>query len=360
MTAKDPTETTSTAAPRRSGHRTGKRTVETEGRARPGPDAGSEAKAAATTAVARPAGTELSRTAAALSTTMQPALFCAAEARLGEGASWDGRGQALWWVDILGRRLMRSDAATGRLGHWDQPTEIGAALGAAGGGRVLVLRDRVEFFDPVFGRRRLFWQGPEPITNRFNDAGVDRSGNLWVSSMDFDALVPNGALWRLTPDGTATRVLSGYRVLNGPVFSPDGTRLYLCDTMAATVLVCDYDAARGTVSTPRPFVTLGASDGLADGMAMDRDGCLWLAQIMAGRVTQFSPSGAALRSIPFPVPMVTSCAFGGRDLSTLYVTSARILMSDADLAAAPASGSVFSVQTPVRGLPIPLFAAGAS
>jgi len=281
---------------------------------------------------------------------MQTEKRFASTALLGEGASWDADAQALWWVDILGRKLHRADPASGRIESWDQPTEIGASLAAADGRRVLVLRDRVELFEAASGARAIFWHGNEHATNRFNDAGLDRQGNLWVASMDFDATAPTGALWRVTPTGEATRVLGGYAVVNGPVFSPDGGTIYFADTMAGRIMACDHDAASGAVSDPRLFVALGPYDGLADGMAMDAEGCLWLARITAGRVTRYSPDGRALLTVAVPVPMVTSCAFGGADLSSLYITTARILLSDADLAAYPDSGSVFSVPVQTHGL----------
>ena len=291
---------------------------------------------------------------------MQAEKLYASAALLGEGASWDADAQAFWWVDILGRKLYRADPASGRIETWDQPTEIGASIAAADGRRVLVLRDRVELFHPSSGARQVFWQGNEPATNRFNDAGMDRHGNLWVASMDFDATAPTGALWRVTPNGKATRVLGGYAVVNGPVFSPDGGTLYFADTMKGRIMVCDYDAASGAVSGPRLFVALGPYDGLADGMAMDAEGCLWTARITAGRITRYSPDGRPLLTVAVPVPMVTSCAFGGADLSNLYITTARILLNDADLGAYPDSGSVFCMTTQARGVPFTPFHAGKS
>lgn len=291
---------------------------------------------------------------------MQAEKCFAATALLGEGASWDARGRALWWVDILGRKLYRGDMASGRIESWDQPTEIGASIASADGRRVLILRDRVEMFDPKSGSRQLFWQGCEPKTNRFNDATLDRRGNLWIASMDFDATAPTGALWRLTPEGEAIRVLGGYAVVNGPVFSPDGSTLYFADTMAGRIMACDHHAASGAVSEPRLFVALGRFDGLADGVALDAEGFIWLARITAGRVTRHDPNGQALLTVAVPVPMVTNCAFGGADLSILCMTTARILLNDADLAAYPESGSVYCVPTQMRGLPSIPFQAGNS
>ncbi len=285
-----------------------------------------------------------------------PQILFPCDAMLGEGVSWDAATARLWWVDILGKRLFRGDPATGVVEQWPQPTEIGAAIACADGRRALVLRDRVDLFDAETGTRTLLWQGDEAPSNRFNDAGTDRAGNLWITSMDFDAVAPTGALWRVTPAGEGRRLLTGYPCLNGPVFSPDNRTLYMGDTMAGRVLAFDHDPATGDLGDARPFIDLGGLAGLADGMAVDADGCLWLARVSSGRVTRYAPDGAPLMTIALPVPMVTSCAFGGTDNATLYMTTARIIMDETDLAAYPDSGSVYSVATTARGCALSPFA----
>lgn len=272
------------------------------------------------------------------------------DATLGEGACWDAGRNRLWWVDILGRRLFCGDPETGARQTWEMPTEIGACLPAAGGGCVLVLRDRVETFDPETGMRGDYWKGVERRENRFNDAGLDTRGNLWITSMDFDATAPTGQLWRLDPEGVGHPLLGGFPVLNGPVFAPDGRVIYVADTMNGQVLSAPHDPDNGMIGDPKVLIDLGPFGGLADGMAIDADGCLWLARITAGRVSRYAPDGRQLATFALPVPMVTSVAFGGPDLDVLFVTTARILLSDADLAAYPDSGSVFALRPGVKGL----------
>jgi xylono-1,5-lactonase len=137
----------------------------------------------------------------------------ACDAQLGEGASWDVERQKLWWVDILGKRLFCGDPATGQYDQWAMDTEIGAAVKAPDGKRALVLRDRVELFTPETSARQLVWQGSEPTSNRFNDAGVDSYGTLWIGSMDFDAEAPTGVLWRVGADGWASKMADGISVI---------------------------------------------------------------------------------------------------------------------------------------------------
>ena len=285
------------------------------------------------------------------------------ECELGEGVCWDDTAQSLWWVDILGRRLFcgkpDSPNVQSCVESWTMPTEIGACLPKADGGRLVVLRDRVEAFydDPL--ERELIWEANEPPTNRFNDAVIDPVGNLWITSMDFDGEAPTGQLWRLDPKGSASTHLSGYRILNGPVFSPDGASIYIGDTMNGQVLRASHTVGSGAVGKPTVFIDLGPFGGLSDGMAMDTEGCLWLARVTAGRISRYSPEGDELLTIPLPVPMVTSVSFGGPKLDTLYVTTGRILLSAREIDAYADSGSVFAIPTGVTGFPSNRFGEGA-
>lgn len=284
---------------------------------------------------------------------MIPKLLLQRRDELGEGMMWLEATRRIAWVDILGKRLMISDDDGKNLVQMDQETEIGAVLPSIGEELILVLRNEVVAFNVGTGERRLVWSAAElePASNRFNDATVDRNGNLWIGSMDFDADAPNGNLWRVAPDGTAKLKTSGYNCLNGPAFSPDGGTLYVGDTMAGRVLAFDLDISTGDLSNERILIDLNPFEGLPDGMAVDSEGNIWLCQVTAGRIGCYSPLGVKKRAVALPVPMVTSCCFGGRDLRTLYVTSARIILDEPDLAAYPRSGSLYTIATGVQGLP---------
>lgn len=271
---------------------------------------------------------------------------------LGEGMMWLEKSQQIAWVDILGKKLMIAEPDGTGAREYQQETEIGAVLPAADGRLVLVLRKDIVLFDQTSGHTQLLWSaaGQEPDTNRFNDAAIDSVGNLWVGSMDFDAEKPSGNLWVVTPEGTAAMKASGFRCLNGPVFSPDGRTMYLGDTMAGRVLAYDVDLTTAELANMRQFVDLNPFGGLPDGMAVDEHGNVWVCQITAGRIGNYAPDGRRIQSIALPVPIVTSCCFGGRDLSTLYATTARIILDDTELAAYPDSGSLFALSPGVRGL----------
>jgi len=283
---------------------------------------------------------------------MIPEPFLRRADTLGEGMICLPGGTEIAWVDILGKRLMRADLDGGDLRETQMETEIGAVLPGRVGEIVLVLRRQVVAMDLETGARRPIWEAGEreAESNRFNDATVDPFGNLWITSMDFDAEAPTGNLWRLTPQGNASVMAGGFPCLNGPAFSPDGKHLYLGDTMNGKVLVYGHDPESGRLTEPRVFVDLRPFGGLSDGMTVDAGGNLWLCQATAGRVGRFAPDGTKIGTVALPVPIVTSCCFGGPDLSTLYITTARIILDECELEAYPDSGSLYRVETNATGL----------
>lgn len=276
---------------------------------------------------------------------------------LGEGMLCLGDENKLYWVDILGKRLMCSNTSGENITEYSFDTEIGAVLPAPDKEVVIVLRNSAALFAPETGEARVIWNAGahEPSSNRFNDASIDHLGNLWVCSMDFDAIANTGALYRISPIGEAQMILSGYPCLNGPVFSPDGKTVYLADTMGGEIIAFEFDHENSQVSNQRIFKKFSPFEGLPDGMTVDGAGQIWACHITAGRICRYDSSGQKTATVTLPVPIVTSCCFGADDLSILYATTARILLDEIDLAAYPDSGSVFRIETSVRGQPPNVF-----
>ncbi len=289
-----------------------------------------------------------------------------AGALLGEGALWSPRLQALWWVDILGRRLHRLRPADGDRASWTFDEEISAvaefADDAAGAGRdgraaapgllLVTLRRGFATFDPATGETRYRHRPDEPATNRFNDGRCDARGRFWGGTMDFDCVAPAGALYRHDPDGATTRHDAGFAVTNGPTWSADGATMYFNDTVRGTVLAYDFDAVAGTLSNRRPWLRLPRGDGLPDGMTTDAAGRVWIARWGAGCVSCHDPvSASELGRIALPARQITSCAFGGPDLRTLYVTSAATGLDATDRAAQPLAGGLFAIELDGPGRP---------
>jgi sugar lactone lactonase YvrE len=164
-----------------------------------------------------------------------------------------------------------------------------------------------------------------------------------------------GALYRLDNDLALTRLFGQMTISNGLAFSPDGTTMYHADTPTRTVRAFDYAADASLPANPRVFAQWEEAVDRPDGAAVDSAGNYWVAHYHAGHIVQLSATGKEIATYPIPAMCPTMCAFGGDDLRTLYVTTARQLRDDAELARFPQSGSIFSMRVDVPGLPEPRF-----
>ncbi|UCM87693.1 SMP-30/gluconolactonase/LRE family protein [Streptomyces marincola] len=273
-----------------------------------------------------------------------------ARAELGEGPTWDPAGNELIWVDILGSRVHRFDPATGRRTVAITEQHVGAAKPRAGGGLVVNLRDGVGLYDASGAFR---WLRHEPVPGRRgNDAAVAPDGSLWAGTMRYDERPGGGTLERLTGDGGASTVLPDVTVSNGLGWSPDGSVLYYIDTPTRRVDAFTV-TPDGGVRDRRTVVDTADLPGFPDGMAVDADGCLWVAFWEGGAVRRFTPAGALDRGVALPVSRPTACAFGGPGLTDLYVTTAAV---GTEPGAEPLAGSVFVLPGAGAGLAQPAFA----
>jgi D-xylonolactonase len=285
-----------------------------------------------------------------------PRCIQAAGASLGEGLMWSVREQALYWVDILEKRLFRLDPATGEQDQWRFDEEISALAERENApGLIVTLRRGFAFFDPANAAAGPQWlHKPEPalLTNRVNDGKCDARGRFWGGTMDFDCVAPTGALYRFDPDGQCTQHDSGFAVTNGPTWSLDGRTMYFNDTAEGGIHAYDFDPEQGTLAHRRLWLRFGRRDGLPDGMTTDAAGRLWIAHWAGSCVSCHHPlSGEELGRIALPVSQVTNCTFGGPDLRTLYITSARTGLDETRLAAEPLAGGLFAVEVDSPGLP---------
>jgi sugar lactone lactonase YvrE len=271
-----------------------------------------------------------------------------AEAALGEGPTWDAAAGRLIWIDILGSRVHTYDPDTGRRTVRFTEQHVGAAKPRAGGGLVLNLRDGIGLTDPDGTFR---WLHREPVPGRRgNDAAVAPDGSLWAGTMRYDEAAGGGTLSRITADGPAETVLDDVTISNGTGFSPDGRSMYYIDTPTRRIDVFHHEAGR--VTDRRRFTEIEEGVGFPDGLTVDADGCVWVALWDGGAVRRYTPDGELDRVIGLPVPLVTACAFGGPDLTDLYVTTARVGLT----APHPAAGSLLVVPGAGKGLPQPAFA----
>jgi sugar lactone lactonase YvrE len=277
---------------------------------------------------------------------------CVADVRaeLGEGPVWVAAEQALYWVDINGRRIFRL-SESGERREWPTPMRVGSIAPRARGGFIAGTDRGIALVDLDQDRFEVVASPEQHLPhNRFNDGKVDRQGRFLAGTMDDREKGSAGALYRIDPDRTCTAIDGGYGITNGPAFSPDGARMYHSDTLRQVTYAFDLDAA-GEATNRRVFVQFGAGDGHPDGMTVDAEGCLWIALWGGWCVRRFSPDGDLLRTVEMPVEQPSSCAFGGPGLDRLYVTSATKGLDQTALAMQPNAGGLFMLIPGVRGIP---------
>ena len=278
-------------------------------------------------------------------------LVVPASSRLGEGPVWAAAEARLYWFDIKGRRLNWHAPASSETGAYDLPKRASAAAVRSGGGLLLATEAGLAEFDPAtgsVGMREAFDFGDG---FRSNDGKVDPEGRFWWTTMDDNHGERPGAIYRTDPGGATERLLVGIHIPNTVSFSPDGATFYLADSRHQTLFA--YDTS--DLSKVQEFAHTRGQEATPDGSAVDAEGYLWNAQWGGGQVVRYAPDGEIDRIVAFPARQTSSCAFGGPDLATLYVTSAWDGLSAAERGAQPLAGSLFAFEPGVRGLPIPTF-----
>jgi L-arabinonolactonase len=275
---------------------------------------------------------------------------------IGEGPVWDVAEQALNFIDILGKKVLRFDPATGSTRQWDVPDVIGSMALRAGGGAVVALATGVHTLDFESGECAMLATSSDLNEMvQLADGKVDRRGRFIVGSSDRAMEKARGKLYVLDGDAILREIDNGLIISNGPCWSPDDTVLYHSDSIRKTVFAYDYDIDTGTAMNRRAWASTEDLDGIPDGATVDTDGCMWMAICEGQKVVQFRPDGALERIIEMPVKCPASVMFGGAALDQLYVTS----LSPAFLGReeAPLDGCTFVIEgLGAKGLPEPRYA----
>jgi sugar lactone lactonase YvrE len=275
------------------------------------------------------------------------------DAILGEGAIWDKFRQRLLWVDITNQRVGLFDPESGTNEMLQLESKVGTVVPAVKGDLVVALQEGIARVDPRTGKCSTVIRPPghDATRIRFNDGKCDPRGRLWAGTMALNHATGAGALYCFETDGTVRQCLADVSISNGIVWSHDQRRMYYIDTPTRRVDVFDYEVETGTITNRRQACAIPADMGFPDGMTIDVEGKLWVALWGGSAVARWDPdTGRMLAKIEVPTAHVTSCAFGGPNLSSLFITSAREGLSPAQLKDQPLAGSIFVATAGVRGV----------
>lgn len=275
--------------------------------------------------------------------------------RLGEGPCWDARAGRLYWFDIKRLKLHGFEPESGRTQEWPLPVQSSAAAPREAGGLVLATNQGLALFDPDRGSFHLHHPLQAPEGFRVNDGKIDVAGRLWWSHMHDEGGREPGKVFCTGPEWTTRVAVDAIHIANAVSCSPDGRTFYLANSAEQTLYAYDLDPGPGELSNRRVFADTKGEDGAPDGAAVDIEGFLWSVQWGAARIVRYAPDGRIDGIVEMPVEQPSSCAFGGPELRTLFVTSAWDGLSDAKRAAQPLAGSLFSFEPGVQGLALPRF-----
>jgi len=274
-----------------------------------------------------------------------------AQDQLGEGPCWSPLEGRLYWFDIKGMRLAWYEPKTEDSGSFTLPFRASAAAPRSQGGLILATEKGLAACDPVAGTVEMLRPFALPEGFRTNDGKIDLDGNFWWSIMDDNAGKRAGAVFRTTPDLATERILEGIHIPNTISMSPDRKTLYMADSSLQTIFAHEV----ADLSKVSRFAHTAGQPGTPDGSAVDAFGYLWNAQWGGWDVVRYTPQGRVDMAIKMLVQQPTSCAFGGADLTTLYVTSAWDGLTPEQRAQQPIAGGLFAIETGVKGLALPLF-----
>lgn len=275
--------------------------------------------------------------------------------QLGEGALWDWKHNRLLYIDIIEKKLMVWYPEPDQLNTHEMPSMIGTVVAESKEEVRVALEDGIYRYNLETGDLTFLANPPEnDSTQRFNDGKCDPAGRFWVGTISVVGNRKSSHLFRHDGGETVKVMLDSITISNGIVWSSDGKKMYYIDTPTRKVMEYRFNLAEGTISEPRVCVSVPDSLGAPDGMAIDSEDHLWVAMWGGSAVCRFDPENGTLKErIMVPAKNVTSCAFGGEDLRTLYITTARAGTGEEELQQFPDAGALFSIRTSIRGVKSP-------
>ena len=269
---------------------------------------------------------------------------------IGEGPIWDMSANRLICVDCNYGHIYLLDLDTGKFTLKEIDQTIGIALPCENGGLVVTSGDGLLYCNKEGEVSLVVPIEADLKANRMNDGKCDSRGRLWTGTFSKDFKRDAGSLYRIDPDLSVRKMLGDIRVSNGIAWNKNETLMYFNDTLSGGVDVFDYDVNYGTLSNRRRFVDIKREEGLPDGLTVDVEGCVWVALFYGGEVRRYNTEGILVGVVKLPVSRVTSCNFGGKNLTDLFITTADFKIDDDGRPHEPEAGYVFKCQPGVQGL----------
>ena len=280
---------------------------------------------------------------------MKPELIADYRCQIGENPLWHPLERCLYWTDITGGKLFRYDPATGKHEQCYQGALVGGFTIQSDGALLLFMEhgsiatwrnSHIEY---------IVEEIPAERDNRFNDVIADPCGRVFCGTVSMPPGSQPGRLYRLDTDGKLDIVLEDIGISNGLGFTPDRRGFYYTDSLARTIYLFDYEVETGSLSNQRVWLRTPDGAGEPDGLTVDADGYVWSARWDDSALYRYTPEGVEERRIEFPAKKVSSVAFGGDDLTDLYVTTA--LLDKDKSTEGQGAGALFRVKPGIRGLP---------
>ena len=284
-----------------------------------------------------------------MSVLLTPENVLAVRARLGEGPLWNSSRHVLHWVDIYNRRVHTFDPASGEDTYVEVDTVVSGLFLEDPSHLVLAQEQALTRLDLQSGTTTpiVTVEADQPH-NRLNDGKADSRGRCWIGTMN-NHEQPHASLYRCDPDKSMHRMETNLSISNGLGWSSDQTTFYLTDTPQQTIYAYAFDVDAGMIRDRRPLVDLRGESFYPDGLTIDAEGCIWSAMWNGWCVIRFDPEGKEMLRISLPVPLVTSCTFGGKNLTDLYITTASVGLSQAELKKSFQAGDLFCLHTDIKG-----------
>jgi len=274
------------------------------------------------------------------------------QASLGEGAIWNYKTQELYWIDIEGKQLNIYNPKSKINKILNTESRIGTVVPFTKDEALVALENGVHKINLQTGKSNLFTNMEIQLPNsRLNDGKCDPSGRFWVGSMHLKQETGKANLYTITSENILQKKIDSVTISNGIVWTSDKKTMYYIDTPTSTIKEFDYNNETGEISNGKIAVKIPIKLGFPDGMTIDEENMLWVGMWNGNAVIRFNPkTGKVISKVEVPAHNITSCAFGGENLEMLYITSARVDMTEEELIKYPLAGSLFKVNPGVKGV----------